>query len=304
MIHRRVVLSGWKPSRQSSTVDLEAVHDGLLDLINGDPDQCVLEGNDRVTAVLPGRKRNGGLELQLLGLRDENGRSIQFRPGSPLADLRLLEGHKTGEVTHVCMWPDGIAAQDWFADVPRLSRLSEFLRVKLQTHVQFSPIFDQSLWDALQDVTGQLRYVRVSLHQDTVPDDAEDLGVFATYRRQMDPRVPVMDMGLKMGRRSPRDAYLPDSIDADIQRAADVAPEMLENLVVRGRSRSTGRMRTINVYKNRIEQEVEIAPSTEDSGRPDPGAAYRAITDVVNGMRNDGRLDEHVRANVQETTSS
>ena len=45
------------------------------------------------------------------------------------------------DVTHVMIWPDGIAAQDLHANAPRLGRLSFYLRQQVQAYVSFEPLY-------------------------------------------------------------------------------------------------------------------------------------------------------------------
>lgn len=291
MLKRRVVPSRWEAVTDGEEVDLADIAARLLDLIADDPSECVLERADRRTAVLLHKAATPTrpLRLQLLSLKDSDSRPIQFRPGSPPEDMVIDPDSFTGEATHVCIWPDGVAAQDWFTDVPRLSRLSEFLRHKLNVRVRFIPVYDESLLDQLWDIRGQMRRASLTLRQDHNP--AEDQGVFgALVPAAFGAKAPSLKVELGMGRSGPRNQYLPAGVDEAVLAAAETTPEVLENLVVWGRSRKTGEMVEVNLLKNRVGADVSLQRRSDASGLPDEREAFKAIWSAVGTLRADGRL--------------
>lgn len=65
-------------------------------------------------------------------------------------------------MTHVVLWPDGIAAQDVHSNAPRLGRLSFYLRRVMSAYVSFTPLYRPDMLDRLQRLRGQLRGIEVS----------------------------------------------------------------------------------------------------------------------------------------------
>ena len=292
MIKRRIVPSRCQPLLQSGNLDLEAIADGLEDLAGNKASDLVLEiDEDRRSAVvlIQRASKTSPLRLQLLALRGDDDRPIQFRPGSPLSSVGVEAGASTGDVTQVSIWPDGVTAQDWYGDVPRLTRLAEFLRIRFEMRYHFKPIYSSSLLDSLADLHGQIRGVRISINGDhkATPDP----GVFGSLIPEwFGSKAPSVSVNLGMGKYGPRNQYLDDDVEQAVLSVAERGEEILDNLIVVGRSISTGKMRTINLLRERLQKEVQIERSTTDTSRPDEEAAFTIIESVVEGWRDSDAL--------------
>jgi hypothetical protein len=60
------------------------------------------------------------------------------------------------DVTHIMIWPDGIAARDPDTNAPRLGRLSFYLRQQVQAHASFEPLHQPDMFGRLQQLRGPL----------------------------------------------------------------------------------------------------------------------------------------------------
>src|SRR3984957_9619703 len=197
MVVRQLVFYKWSSVNAKPAFEY---HQGLAELsdkIVGDPQFAVVQ-NDEVTtavevvspgtAVLPAK-------LQLLALRDEDNRPSQWKPGEPLSALVLPADYYPSDVSHVTLWPDGIAAQDMHANAPRLGRLSFYLRNQVHAYVTFEPLYQPDMFTRLQQLRGHLRGVEISLTRPEYVDS--NRGVFDTLLQAVfGERVPSVAVRL------------------------------------------------------------------------------------------------------------
>lgn len=184
VIDRRCYISSWTSIDGRAVFEPWAVATKLVDMANADPAEVILEYSEAVTAVVgclvvaAVGSESSPTRLQLLALRNYEDRPLQFSPGSPLSAINLPRGYFTADITHVVLWPDGFAAQDFHSEAPRLSRLSTYLRKQLSVFVQFDSLFDPSIVDHLADIAGEIRSVDIAL---TSPgrSSAVNQGVFS-----------------------------------------------------------------------------------------------------------------------------
>ena len=106
MLNRRVVADRrGLPFHKEEQIDLVDIADQLSKLTASDPLECLLDVDDRHSAVVLYEGPTSALPLRLflLALRDSDSRPIQFTPGSPLSDMEMSCGF-AGDVTDVALW--------------------------------------------------------------------------------------------------------------------------------------------------------------------------------------------------------
>ena len=203
----------------------------LGDKIAGDPNFAIMENDEvttAVTVVAPGSATKPG-KVQLLALRNTDNRPSQWRPGERPGPLPLQDDQYPADVTHVMVWPDGIAAQDLHANAPRLGRLSFYLRHQVNAHVSFEPLYQPDMLTRLQQLRGQLRLVEISMTQPEYLGD--DRGAFGTLLPSVfGSRAPSVSVHIGMGRRGPRDRFLDDATEEAIFQIAENAHDQVDRL--------------------------------------------------------------------------
>lgn len=250
----------------------------LTDKTAIDPNFAVIELNEVATAVtvLSVGSSTQPAKLQLLALRDADHRPSQWRPGTRLGPLPLLDGEYPADVTHVVIWPDGIAAQDTHANAPRLGRLSSFLRQKVGAYVTFEPLFQPDMRERLEQLRGQFRGVELSMSSQHPVD--ENRGAFQMLLPAVHgQRAPSVGVRLGMGRYGPRDRYLDSPTEEAIFKIAEHAYDQVDTLIVRGRNRVTGKTDVVNFLGERLHVEVDIAARSDVPALPEETLAFREI---------------------------
>lgn len=268
-----------KWSASEKQVDIVAIGQALRDYIRNNPDGSLLESGDRRTAVtvihIPTSGSGEPLELQLFSLRDASGLPVQYTPGRPLADFKLPDGSFAGDVAHIALWNEGWVAQDWYRDVPRLTRLTEYLRKKVNLKIVTQPVYDRDIASQLKDVRGQIRSVVISNN----PKHAKHFeGVFATLIPKVaGESVPSFTINLGMGRYGPRDRFLAEDLTDAIYDEIETNLDTFDSFIIRGKSKSTGKIVEVNLLKQRIRTDVEIPPMRGMPGIPDMERMFVAL---------------------------
>lgn len=253
----------------------------LLDKTAVDPDFAVTRQSEVPTAVtvLSAGSETAPARLQVLALRDADHRPSQWRPGTHLGPLPLLDGEYPADVTHVAIWPDGIAAQDAHANAPRLGRLSSFLRQKVGAYVTFEPLFQPDMHERLEQLRGQLRGVELSMS--SPPEDVINRGAFATLIPAVHgERAPSIGVRISVGRYGPRDRYLDNATEDAIFEIAEHAYDQVDTLVIRGRNRVTGKSDVVNLLGERLHVELDIPARSDVPALPEENLVFRELNRI------------------------
>ncbi|MCW2930436.1 MAG: hypothetical protein JWM19_1398 [Actinomycetia bacterium] len=224
-------------------------------------------------------------KVQLLALRNGDNRPAQWKPGEELTALSMPEDWYPSDVTHVMIWPDGIAAQDLHANAPRLGRLSFYLRHQVHAYVTFEPLYQPDMFTRLQQLRGRLRGVEISLTRPEYLDG--NRGVFGTLVPAVwGPRVPSVSVHVGMGRRGPRDRFLDEPTEEAIFEIAENAHDQVDRLVVAGKNPATNKTERVNLLSERLQDKAEIPTRVDVPALPVAdlvldglSAAYRMFRD-------------------------
>lgn len=298
MIDRRCYISTWASLEGRPPFEPWAAAAAVAQMTAGDPESAILEDGDATTAVVVTDHGSSSVptKLQLLALRKFEDRPLQYTPGEALSAINLPDGYFTADITHVVLWPSGFAAQDFHGDAPRLSRLAVYLRRKTSMTVQFDSLYDPSITERLEEIAGQIRSVDIAL---TSPERsaAVSQGVFSNlFPSAFGDRAPSISVKLGMGRYGPRDRYLDSNVQEAALSVAENASELVDRMVIVGRSKRTGRTVRLNLLNERLGDDVELQPASEGSSLPDTDSAFSELERVYGEIEASGGLEEAVRA--------
>jgi hypothetical protein len=298
MVARQLVFYKWCSLNAKPPFDYPQALTELHDKIEVDPNFAVVESNDVTTAVTvmsPGSGTEPAM-LQLLALRDADHRPSQWRPGTRLGPLPLLDGEYPADVTHVAIWPDGIAAQDMHANAPRLGRLSSCLRQLAGAYVSFEPLFQPDMFERLEQLRGQVRGVEMSM---TRPEsiDALNRGAFGMLLPAVrGSRAPSVGVRIGVGRYGPRDRYLDDATQEAIFQVAEHAYDQVDTLIVRGRNRATGKSDEVNFLGERLHVKVDIPARGDVPALPEESHVFRELSHAYRSFRDQNLFERAIQA--------
>jgi hypothetical protein len=278
MVVRQLVFYRWDSINTKPPFEPHRALTELHDKIAGDLAFAILSNDDVTTAVnviSPGSEHDPA-KLQLLALRSEENRPSQWKPGEELAALSMPSDWYPSDVTHVMIWPDGIAAQDLHANAPRLGRLSFYLRHQVHAYVSFEPLYQPDMFARLQQLRGQLRTVEISLtHPEYVPSDR---GAFGTLLPAVfGQRVPSVAVRLGMGRRGPRDRFLDGATEEAVFQIAEDAHDQVDRLIVFGKNPMTNKTERVNLLSERLQDRIELPDRADAPGLPVAEVAFAAL---------------------------
>ncbi len=274
MLKRKLLFYNWSPSGRADFQPAAAAT-RLEQGIANSADFSIVDNNGVITA-LEVISRGGGQEptnFRMLALRGADDRPFKWDPTGSVGPIGLLDTEYPADVTHVSMWPDGICAHDYGRDVPRITRLSFFLRHKLSEHVSFEPIYKADMHQKLRDMTGQLRSVELAV---TKPEYApRDRGAFANlFPAAFGEEAPSARITLGMGRYGPRTRYLDQATEEEVFALAENAADLVTQMIIRGRSQRTGRVETVNLLSEHLQSESELRRSQAIPSMPDAAHAF------------------------------
>ncbi len=297
MLRRRLTFYRWQAIRDRAPFVPHVAAQAVARLTSADPRQAVFLDGDSTTVVLVHETgtANSPTKLQLLALRDPDNRPLQFAPGEPLGPIDMLAHRYPADVTHVEIWPDGLAGQDFHGNAPRLSRLSRYLRQKVSHFVTFEQLFQPDVAARLDDIRGQLRGVDIAL---TRPERLDhDPGLFGTLIPSVyGHSAPSVSVHVGMGRFGPRDRYLDAQTEADIFEIAEHAQDLVDQLVIVGRSRQTGRSTRLDLVNERLFAERQLPRSPQGGSMPDAGATFDELEHIHAQWSTDGTFSAAVEA--------
>ncbi|HUY47168.1 MAG TPA: hypothetical protein VMV92_15785 [Streptosporangiaceae bacterium] len=229
MVVRQLVFSRWCSLNAKPPFAYDQAFGELGAKIAGDPDFAIVENDDVTTAVtvVAAGSPTEPAKLQLLALRSADHRPSQWKPGERLGPLPLQDDQYPADVTHVMIWPDGIAAQDLHANAPRLGRLAFYLRHQVSAYVSFEPLYQPDMLERLEQLRGQLRLVEISLTRPEYLDPGR--GAFGTLIPTVfGSRAPSVSVHIGMGRRGPRDRFLDGATEEAVFQIAENANDQVD----------------------------------------------------------------------------
>ena len=297
MLRRKLTFHRWQDIEGRSPFVPHEAAEAIVQLTTADPHQAVFVDGDSTTVVLvyDTGTSNTPTKLQLLALRDPDNRPLQFGPGEPLGPIDMLAHRYPADVTHVEIWPDHLAGQDFHGNAPRLSRLSRYLRHTVSHFVSFEHLFQPDVADRLDDVRGQLRGVDIAL---TRPERVDhDRGLFSTLIPAVyGHNAPSVSVHVGMGRFGPRDRYLDAQTEAHIFEIAEHAQDLVDQLIVTGRSRRTGQSARVDLVNERLFAERQLPRSPQGGSMPETGATFNELEELHTQWSNDGTFATAVQA--------
>lgn len=298
MVARQLIYYTYSSVNAKPPFDYPQSLTGLREKTDIDPNFAVVENNEVTTAVtvMSSGSKIEPAQLQLLALRDPDHRPSQWRPGQRLGPLPLLDGEYPADVTHVMIWPDGIAGQDIHANAPRLGRLSSFLRQKVGAYVSFEPLFQPDMFERLQQLRGQVRGVEMSLSRLPSVNDP-NRGAFGMLLPAVrGERAPSIGVRVGVGRYGPRDRYLDDATEEAIFQIAENAYDQVDTLIVRGRSRVTGKSDEVNFLGERLHVKVDLPPRADVPALPEESRVFEELALAYRSFRDQGLFERAIQA--------
>ncbi|MEU2984934.1 hypothetical protein ABZ647_11090 [Micromonospora aurantiaca] len=297
MVDRKIIFYRWMPVNSRPAFVPHAVATALAKKIADDEYAAMLEGKEITTAVhvIAAGSATTPSRFRLLSLRSVDNRPLQWEPGADLAPLPLLDDQYPADVTYVTVWPDYYAAQDSYSDAPRLGRLAHFLIKKENAHVSFDPLYMPDVYERLHDIRGQMRGVQMSLTRPEYMDRTS--GILRTFLPAIyGHSAPSVKVEVGMGKYTKRDQYFTPEADEAVFQIAESAHELVDRLIIRGRSRRTNRMETLNMMTERLQETVSLPSSKEASAFPDPDATFKAHDAAYQAFKDRGVLDRATQA--------
>jgi hypothetical protein len=297
MVARQLVFYKWGSINAKPPFEYHHALTELNDKVVGDPNFAIMKHDEVTTAmavVSAGTERQPA-KLQLLALRNEDNRPSQWKPGAELEALSMPKDWYPSDVTHVMIWPDGIAAQDLHANAPRLGRLSFYLRQQVQAYVSFEPLYQPDMFTRLQQLRGRLRGVEISM---TRPEYVESSrGAFGTLLPSVwGSRVPSVAVHVGMGRRGPRDRFLDDATEEAVFQIAEDAHDQVDRLVVFGKDPTTNKTERVNLLSERLQERVEIPARANAPALPVAELAFEALSAAYRSFRDQGLFEKAIQA--------
>ena len=297
MVRRQLVFYRWGSINTRPPFGYYHALTELNDKIAGDPSFAVMKHEEvttAVTVVSPGTEHQPA-KLQLLALRSEDNRPAQWKPGEELTALAMPEDWYPSDVTHVMIWPDGIAAQDLHTNAPRLGRLSFYLRQQVHAFVSFEPLYQPDMFARLQQLRGRLRGVEISMTRPEYVDS--DRGAFGTLLPSVwGARVPSVAVHVGMGRRGPRDRFLDDATEEAVFQIAEDAHDQVDRLVVFGKNPATNKMEKVNLVSERLQERAEIPARSNAPALPVSDLVFDGLSATYRSFRNQGLFERAIQA--------
>ncbi|MFB6948661.1 hypothetical protein ACFCXP_03400 [Streptomyces niveus] len=295
MLKRRLIFHRWGSVAGKIDFNPQDVASNLRNAIGADGDFAIYDDGDAVTAVevVSVGSASAPTDLRLFALRGANDRPFKWDSAGSVSPISLGDHEYPADVSHVSLWPDGVCAHDYGKSVPRLSRLSLFLRRKMNAHVKFDALYREDMLEKLKNMAGQVRSVEVAMTQR--PPDSED-GVFGILAPEnFGRRAPSVRFTLGMGRYGPRDRYLDGETEEQVFALAEQADDFVTNMIIRGRNPATDRVETVNLLHERLQIEANFRQSGTVSSMPDPSEVFLALDNAYKEFQRDGRIASAVQ---------
>ncbi|MET8557644.1 hypothetical protein ABZV64_22195 [Streptomyces sp. NPDC004959] len=295
MLKRKLVFHRWVSVGGRPAFDPRDVAARLRSRVAADGDFAVFDSGDAVTAVEVVQVGSEGdpTNFKLYALRNADNRPFKWDSTGSARPISFRPHEYPADVSHVSIWPDGTCAQDYAKEVPRLSRLSLFLRRKMNAHVKFDALYREDMLTKLKSLQGQIRSVEVAMTK-RHPDSSG--GVFGTLIPEtFGERAPSVRFTLGMGRYGPRNRYLDGETEEQIFSLAEQADDFVSNMIIRGRNSSTGRVETVNLLQERLQTEANFSRSSDVPSLPNAAEVFRALEQSYQVFQRDGKIASAVQ---------
>ncbi|MGW1136968.1 hypothetical protein [Streptomyces zhihengii] len=295
MLKRSLVFHRWGSVHGKPNFNPRDVATNLINTVAADSDFAILDSGDAVTAVEVVDVGTGDspTNFRLFALRGAEDRPFKWDSAGSVSPISLRDHEYPADVSHVSLWPNGICANDSEKNVPRISRLSLFLRRKLASYVTFDALYRKDMIDKLNAMKGQMRSVEVAMVQQH-GDNAN--GVFGTLiPENFGRRAPSIRFTLGMGRYGPRDRYLDSETEEQVFALAEQADDFVSNMIIRGRNHASGRVETVNLLHERLQIQAEFRNSASVPSMPDPGEVFSALDSAYKEFQRDGKIASAVQ---------
>jgi hypothetical protein len=296
MLKRRLIFHRWGSVLGRADFDPRDTAARLLREIDQDGDFAILDDGDAVTAVEVVDIGGGDspTNLRLFALRGANDRPFKWDSAGSVSPISLGAHEYPADVSHVSLWPDGVCAHDYAKNVPRISRLSHFLRRKMRDYVRFDALYREDMLEKLKAMQGQIRSVEVAMSQRHAGESTG--GVFGTLLPEnFGEKAPSIRFSLGMGRYGPRDRYLDGETEEQVFALAEQADDFVSNMVIRGKNQHSGRVETVNLLHERLQVEAEFHGSRTVSSMPEPHEVFLALDNAYKEFQRDGRIASAVQ---------
>jgi hypothetical protein len=295
---RRLTFSAWADLSEKHPFNRLAAAEALSKL---KPADLVFGHTDALTAVELVQKGDASTPtyLQLLALHDAQSAPSSWGPGQGASLINLGTGQYSAFITHVAIWDNKIVAHDAHANAPGLGRLAAYLMDKAEGRVAFRALYEQGLANQLSDLEG-LRGLDFAIHNPHKLQNAT--GMLGSLIPQVSSKVPSIQVSVGMGRRGPRDAYLPDDIAKDVHEIADKAEQLFDTLKIKGKSKTektpAGKPKTVelNLLSHRLHVVRELPRDKDNPGIPDQAAVFGALSSAHDELRTTEALEKAVEA--------
>ncbi|WP_394363139.1 DUF6731 family protein [Amycolatopsis sp. SB7-3] len=304
MLKRKLVFYRWTSLDNDRQFNPYATMTTLASEIDRQEEFEVLDSGEYKTAVLPVfySDRSRPVRLQMLSLRGGTTLPVKWRSDSSLESINLLDGEYSADVTHIVIWPDGVAAQEYHGNAPRMGRLSYFLRKKLDQKILIDGLYNPNMFARLDEIRGQVRQVHLALTRpETWAQDSRP-GAFSTLLPAFaGVKTPSLKVAFGMGRYGPRDRFLDPDIEETVFEIAERAQEQVDSMVIGGLSRRTGKTERIDLLNERLHEAVELPAEREVPSIPRSDDAFSAIENARRSLDEKGLIADAIRAQaVQE----
>jgi hypothetical protein len=294
MLQRRLIFHRWGSVGGKPDFD-PRVSTALSAAVAADGDFAIFDDGDSVTAVEVASVGVGSepTNLRLFALRGANNRPFKWDATGSVSPISLAAHEYPADVSHVSLWPDGVCAQDYAKDVPRISRLSLFLRRKMNAHVKFDALYREDMAEKLKAMQGQLRSVEVAMTRRHAETNGQVFGTLVP--ESFGRKAPSIRFTLGMGRYGPRDRYLDGETEEQVFALAEQADDFVTNMIIRGRNNATGRVETINLLHERLQVEQRFSHSTTVPSMPNADDVFQALDQAYKDFQQNGKIASAVQ---------
>ncbi|WP_328754587.1 hypothetical protein OHA28_19315 [Streptomyces sp. NBC_00269] len=295
MLQRRLIFHRWGSVAGKPDFDPRAVSSALISASSADSDFAIFDDGDSVTAVQVASVGVGSepTNLRLFALRGADNRPFKWDTTGSVSPISLSAHEYPADVSHVSLWPDGVCAQDYAKDVPRLSRLSLYLRRKMSSHVKFDALYHEDMVEKLKAMEGQMRSVEVAMARRHPETNGQVFGTLVP--ENFGRKAPSIRFTLGMGRYGPRDRYLDGETEEQVFALAEQADDFVTNMIIRGRNSATGRVETINLLQERLQVEQRFSRSSTVPSMPNPDDVFQALDQAYKDFEQNGKIASAVQ---------
>ncbi|MEU2495474.1 hypothetical protein [Streptomyces sp. NPDC007883] len=289
MLKRKLVFYRWTSVAGRPTFEPAAVAERLAREIAADSSHQMVEKDGVITAVEV-VDAGGGREpakFRILALRGMEDRPFKWDPQASIGPISLLANEYPADATHVSIWPDGYCAHDMGRYSPRVSRLSFYLRQRMQEYVQFDPLYNEDAFRRLEEMKGKFRSFDLAM---TKPEyTTRERGTFGRlWPAVAGEELPSVRVSLGMGRYGPKDRYIDQDLEDELLELAARASDLLTGMVVRGRSSRTNRVEEVNLLTERLSSDVQLPTRSDIPSAPRVESVFFELEQAYKNFKQQG----------------